>query len=490
MKKFIQGMRNESKWTKTENFADASSTTFDDVLDLFSTVGALRTRNEREIENKIIKAMHQSPLLTLKTLFHARDVRAGLGERRTFHIAIKFIANTHPELICKNIELIPHYGRWDDLYFLYGTPCQGCFFEFMKKQFNHDLEELEKGNNVSLLGKWLKSVNASDSDSRLLARETADYFGLTLSEYRKKVSKLRAKINVVERKMVSNDWKEIEYSRVPSKAMLIYRNAFIRHDERGFEDYIKDVKANKTKINTTGLTPQDIIHRASGGHLYDYRNIDDTVEALWKNLENFVEGKQNVLTVSDTSGSMYGAPMESSVGLGIYFAERNYGPFKNKLITFSNKPSWVELKGESLRDKISCIPKIISNTNIQAVFEMILDVAKKEKLKQNDMPSAIVIISDMEFDVAQGVRNGKKLYIDIVDDMYKSAGYERPNLIFWNVDSRQDTYHVDKNDTGAILVSGQSPTTFGKIIGTLNGKTPVDFMLGVLNDKRYEDVII
>lgn len=486
---FVEALKEETNWKKTENGAPALSSTTNDLVDLFATIGAMRTRSVFEIQYAFQKAFATDKLMALKILFYSRNIRGlGQGERRTTKIIFKWLAKNYPEYIEKNIELIPFFGRWDDLYVFEGTGLEKVAFNFMKKQFYADLNAVAKFENPSLLGKWLKSVNAHSGESRRLARKTAEYLGLYYDKYRYLLSKLRAAIQVVEKKMSANEWNKIQYASVPSKAMSNYSNAFARHDWERFKAYLDSVACGDEKINASTLYPYDLLKKYVGDDCNEYCDVDEvnsTIEAQWKALPNYVDGENNVLIMPDTSGSMSGRPMATSVGLAIYFAERNKGIFHNKFLTFSSRPSFVELKGEHLLDKIKCVPDICDNTNLEAAFDLVLNTAVKNNLPVEEMPKSIVVISDMEFDEANS--NSRWTFYDIMKQRYETAGYNIPNVVFWNVNARQNTFHAFSDYQGVQMASGSSASIFKTILCNIN-TTPYEFMLRVLNDKLFDCV--
>lgn len=462
-------MKTKTNKTLTENEALTFKSTTSKVLDLFSMGGALRTRTPEEIEKKISLALAEDKLLAIKCLFYLRDCRGGQGERRTFREALKILSTYHPKETVKLLELIPEYGRWDDLFYLDKIDIS----EVIANQLKKDI----KSKNPSLLAKWMPSENAG-AKSKELARKVRKYLGYSSKKYRKLLTSLRAKIKTVESFMSRNQWKDINYESVPSKAAMIYKDAFKKHDEKGYEKYLKAVEKGKKKINTSTLFPYEIVRKA--------RTQDDkTLDLMWANLPNYARADDKGLVVADVSGSMAGLPLDIAVSLAMYFAERNKGPFKDKFITFSAEPELQEVIGKTLNQKIRNLDNAHwdSNTNVQAVFDLILDTATDNKVKEADMPKTIYIISDMEFD--QATSNNDKTNFEVMKQKYSEAGYKMPTLCFWCVDSRQDNVPVTENEKGVVLVSGSSPTTFKCL---MEKKTPKEFMLDVLNAKRYAPI--
>lgn len=482
---FSEVMREESKWTKTENGADAKNTTDSALLDMFATIGSMRSRSEDEIIQKFELAFQEDPLGAMRCLFYARDIRGGLGERRVFRVLLPYIAEKHNFKLNINLELVPEYGRWDDLYCLIGTKSEDIMWKIIKAQLLEDKMCMESDKPCSLLAKWLKNPKASGKESRRLAVYTAKKLGMRLEEYKKLCSKLRRYIDVVEVKMSEGQWGTINYPAVPSRAMLRYRNAFSRHDEERFNEYLNMVQSGEQKINSATLYPYDIVEKIL------YKGEDSKVlEAQWDNLPDYVDSDVNAVVMADVSGSMSGRPMATSIGLAMYFAERNKGAYHNLFMTFSGNPQFVELKGNTITEKIRFISRANwqMNTDLEKALLKILDVAIKNHCSQEEMPKSLIVISDMEINGCTEQEHGENFY-DYVSRVYEDHGYKIPNVVFWNVDSRHDVFLADRNRKGVQLVSGQSASTFKNLIGCVD-KTPVEMMYAVLNSERYQAIQI
>lgn len=482
---FSDVMREESKWTKTENGADAKNTTDSALLDMFATIGAMRTRSEDEIVKKFELAFQEDSLGAMRCLFYARDIHGGLGERRVFRVLLTYIANKHTEELRKNIDKIPEYGRWDDVYSLVGTKLEDNMWDDVKYQLLKDKVLMKNEESSSLLAKWLKKADASSPNTRKLGIYTAKKLGMSVYDYKRLCNRLRKHIDVVEQCMSARQWDTINYPAVPSRAMMNYRKAFARHDQERFEEYINKVSSGEQKINAATLYPYDIVEKI----LYHSEN-SKVLEAQWDNLPNYVDGDVNAVVMADVSGSMYGRPMATSIGLAMYFAERNKGAYHNLFITFSGHPEFVEIKGKTITQKINFISRASwqTITDLEAALLKILDVAIENHCSQEEMPKSLIIISDMEIDYCTCQKHRENFY-DYVSRVYEEHGYKIPNVVFWNVNSRHDIFLADKNRKGVQLVSGQSASTFKNLIGCVD-KTPVEMMYSVLNSERYQAIQI
>lgn len=483
--KFVRAAKEVENETYTENGCIVQKSTLNHLVDLFAVIGAVRMRSNAEVIELFDKAYDQDKLLALKCLFYAADIREGLGERKVFKTILKHLAFYDPETLELNINLIPEYSRWDYLYALEGTPLEDDMWKIMKDQTLADLENAKENKPVSLIGKWLKSLSASNSESRRLARKTAKAFGLSYKEYRHALVLLRKKIDIVENHLRISSYEDIDYSKVPSKAMHIYSNAFDTNDPERYEAYLNAVSKGDAKINSGVLYPYDLVKP----YIKSYRNQEDqTIELQWKNLPNYVEDG-NSLVVADVSGSMecnnY-LPMSASVGLAIYFAERNKGEFHNMFMTFSEKPQFVTLsENASLCSKVKDVMSgdWSSSTNIEAALDKILYTATSHDVPKEDMPKSLIIISDMEFNLCA---TGTGFY-DTMKIKYEEAGYDLPNVVFWNVNSHQNVFHASFDTKGVQLASGASTSVFKSLILGAN-LTPEEYMLSVLNAERYNNI--
>lgn len=486
---FAMAMNRETNKKFTENGATAfSSTGVSNILDLYATVGAMRSRTN-DIIYKFRNACAEDLLLAARLMFYTRDIRGGLGERDAFRVMLREMAITNPVVVCHNIDRVPFYGRWDDLFVLVGTRAEKEMWNLLGSQLLADMKEFRSNKSISLLAKWLPSINASSKETVTLALKCAEAFGLSNKEYRKILSALRAHLKVLETSMSKKNWDEITYNQVPSRAMNIYRKAFYRNDGDRFAKYIEDVKSGKKTINAGTLYPYDITEKyMSYGYGYSRKTIDDVLEAQWKALPNYIEGENDVIVMADTSGSMNGRPMATSVGLAIYFAERNKGAYKNMFMTFSSSPTFVKLQGNTLYEKIANARNASwsMSTNLHAAFMAVLKTAIENRVSADEMPKAIVIISDME--INSGVSRDWSFY-DGMARTFAQHGYTIPNIVFWNVNARNDTFLVDGNRKGVQLVSGQSASTFKNVLQSI-GKTPYQAMVDVLNGPRYNSITV
>lgn len=478
----LEQLKEESNITLTENGATTYISTKSHCLDLFLAIGAIRKSPESDIIGRFIKAYAEDENLALKTLFFARDAREGLGERRVFRIILNYLAKYEPESVRRNIEYIAEYGRYDDLQCLIGTPCEKDALQIIEGQLKKDIAS---DTGVSLLAKWLPSVNASNKETVRTARRLARLLAMSEPQYRKTVVALRKKIDIVENRLREQDY-TFDYSKLPALAMLKYRGAFYENDFDRYCEYLDNVKHGNAKMHTGVLTPYDVIapcfNWRSDGLSAEERNAMDVT---WNALEDF-GNDENALAVIDGSGSMYPRAIAVALSLGIYFAERNKGKFRNHFITFSGRPQLVEIKGSNIAEKVRycCRYDEVANTNLAAVFNLLLKTAVKYDLPQEELPKRLYIISDMEFD--ECVENSGTTNFENAKRKYAEKGYTLPEIVFWNVESRNVQQPVTMNENGVALVSGCSPRLFSMVAsGELN---PYKTMLEILTSERYAKI--
>ena len=505
MNKFMNGMANATNYTYTENGAVTHKTTKSDLLDMFAMGAAMRTRSDEDVILMFRKAFKENPVYALKCLFYIRDVRGGQGERRFFRVVMKDLAKFDTAAARRNLKFVPEFGRWDDLYVFVGTPLEADALQIMKDQLALDVE----CKTPSLLAKWLKSENTSSVESRRLGNITREFFGMSHKQYRKTLSILREKINVLERLMSEGRWDEIEFDKIPSKAGMKYKNAFARHDlerakNENVQTYADFAKDSTKKVNAKALYPYECVHQAlnimgnqqgwssRGNHVA----LDDTQRLMtnkyWDNLADYFNGATfNGIALVDTSGSMSGTPIEVAISLGLYCAEKNQGAFANHFISFESNPHWIETSGVDFCDKVYRITGAEwgGSTNVEAAMDLILNVAKQNGCSQDEIPQNLVIISDMEFNYCvtsnnYGRGNVNDTLFEKIAAKYRANGYEMPHVIFWNVNARQANIPMLGNGNVS-FVSGFSPSIFETI---MSGKTGYDLMMEKLDSERYAQI--
>jgi len=482
----LQFLKNQANRTLTENAAVTNITTGSDCLDLFAIIGALRDAADVEVFARFDRAWAENADLAIKTLFFARDIRGGLGERKVFRAILRHMAERAPEALRKNLWAVPEYGRWDDLLTLLDSPLRQDAIAYIKTQLDSDVKALEGDGAVSLLGKWLPSINARNADTVRYGKRLAKALAMSEADYRRLLSKLRARIVIIENNLREKEY-GFDYEKQPSRAMMKYRKAFLRNDGERYKDFLSRVAKGEAKLHTGTLLPYDIIRPV----LADSMSADErqSVDVTWNAQEDFTRG-ENALAVIDGSGSMYGwgnpTPAEVALSLGIYFAERSKGAFAGHFITFSKKPRLVEIKGKDIFEKARyCMTfNEVANTNIKAVFDLILKTAVKNKLPQSELPATLYIISDMEFDACAD--NADITNFEYAKNAFAAQGYKLPTVVFWNVQSRNEQQPVTLNEQGVVLVSGASPRVFSMIqSGNLS---PMAFMLETLGSERYAKI--
>lgn len=498
MNSLSRTLNDEFNYATTENGALAYRTTGKALLDLNFAVASLRSASPVDIANRFEKAFFEDKVIAMKWLFYARDIRGGLGERRLFRTVFGNMASTNPEYIAPLIRLVPEYGRWDDLWCLLDTKLAKTVLEVVAEQLKADILGMEKGESISLLAKWLPTAKSSNASTRKYARQIINFVGVDEKTYRKTKTKLLKHLDVVEVKMSSNRWDEIKYEAVPSRANLRYNPAFLRHDEERRREFLSKLEKGEVKINASTLFPHDIVHKYTNGGWRSVGDYDAAIEGLWKALPDVVKGCGNTIVVADGSGSMTVrvggtnvSALEVANALAIYFAERSSGQFKNNYITFSRNPRLVDLSnGKNLREKLQIALRHseVADTNVEAVFNLILTTAITNNMRQDELPENILIISDMEFNscaVASHGRLDARLF-QVIAKKYADAGYKLPRLVFWNVNSRTGAIPIKENDLGVALVSGFS-TNIVKMVMS-NQTDPYACLLEALNVERYAPI--
>ena len=484
----LNALTYEANLTHTENGAVTHRSSGSDCLDFFAVCGALRHVDENEIVRKFMRAYAEDPDTAMKALFHARDIRGGLGERRLFRCILRYLAYTRTSSVLKNLPLIAEYGRFDDLLILLGSPCENELIRYLRAQLDADLAAMEAGDGCSLLAKWLPSVNTSSHKSRETAKKLCRLLGMREKEYRQTLAKLRAHIDIVESRLCRKDY-TFDYDQVPAGALFKYREALLRNDGERYKEYLAAVREGRAKMNTGTLYPYQIVRSAMKE--YDEENIR-SLDTTWNALPDYCDGR-NAIAVIDGSGSMYcdyGSgmmPITVALSLGIYFAEHNRGRFRNRFITFSQTPRFVKIKGDTIAEKVRYCMSFdeVANTNLYEVFRLILHATVRYNIPQEELPELLYIISDMEFDAATGGANDTTVH-QKAKKLYDKYGYKLPQVVYWNVCSRNEQVPVTMSESGTALVSGSSPILFRHMMEM--DITPFTMMEQILGSERYAPI--
>lgn len=451
-------------------------TSYNDNLDLFTRIN--RFNSEDDIIDTFKKALNEDTDLALANLLYILDIRSGKGERRIFKVIYKYLCENEVVLAQRILPFISKLGRYDYILEGINTPFEEETISLIKKQLELDL----KSDSVSLLAKWLPSHRTHNKNNSL-AKDLMRLLNMSEREYRKTLSNLRSKINIVEKNITNNNYENIIYSEVPTKAMLKYSSTFGEKDAKRYNEFKEAVKSGNTKVNTDGLFVYEIVKK------YIQHKDVDLLDLMWNNQKNILEGnKENLLVVADTSGSMRShdcLPICTSIGLAMYIAERNEGIFKNHFITFSENPELREIKGNTIKEKLDNFNEINArNTNIDKVFVLLLKTARENNLNQSELPSKIIIVSDMEFDYGVDSMDGTNFHT--WKKLFQESGYNLPTIIFWNVAGNSKGLPVTKFDNDVAMVSGFSTSILDNLL-TLENYTPIDIMLEKL--EVYVDML-
>ena len=494
---FMENLRVEqnNEKTLTENLAVAYATSGDDFLDFNFRITDLRTCDGQEIISSFKKLFYDDKVLAIKYLFYVGDIREGLGERNIFRTCMRWLCKRNSEYAKKVLYLIPEYSRWDILVNLITVEkVKEDIISIVADRLEKDLTNMSNNKPVSLLGKWLPSENTSSKDTRALARIVMKELGMTPKQYRKMLSRLRAYIDVVEVKMSSKSWGEINYESVPSKANLIYSDAFMRNDTERRAEYLRSLSKGEAKINASVSEPHEIVNKYTGNNFWynSVKDYDETLEQLWKALPS--HDINNTLVVRDGSGSMTTkvsgriSALDVATALAVYCSEHCKGEFRNKFITFSSKPKLVDLtRCDSLRDKLEVAynEADCSNTDMYKTMKLVLDTAVKNNMKQEELPDTILIISDMQFD-GRWFNFDESLF-DSIKREFEAEGYKLPRICFWNLCSyNAKTIPLQQNECGLILCSGFSVNNLKMFMsGEID---PLKVLLETINSERYDKV--
>lgn len=458
--------------TLTDNGMITNPSSLNKCVDLFFSIGSMRGKSKDKVVNLFREAYNENPLVASKILFWVRDVRGGAGERKVFRDIISYLTTISPQTVRNNIGLIPEFGRWDDILVLLGTELEDDMFSLIKTSLS---------NGDGLSAKWMPRKG-------IVANRLRKLFKYTPKQYRKMLVDLT---NVVESKMCAGDWESIDYSKLPSLASSRYQKSFNRNDKDRYDEFKQSLIDGTAKVNAGALYPYDIIKSMNLGG-------DDIVNnKQWESLPNWMEGSvERILPVVDVSGSMSievgGNPnlscMDVAISLGMYISERNEGNFKDAFITFSNNPQLQYLTG-NLRERLNQLRRADwdMSTDLEAVFNLILNQAKINNVPKDNMPTKILILSDMQFN--QATRRDEFSAQSMIEAMYEEMEYTKPDIIYWNLNAKGGNFPVEFDKNGTALVSGFSPSILKSLLGGKN-MTPESILMDTVNDDRYSVVTV
>ena len=473
--RLVNGAR--QKDTFTEKGMPTNTTSLNACVDMYFMAGAARHWTDTQIEVLFQKALAEDPLTALKLMFWSRDVRGGAGERKFFRVCLSYLEKYYLGYLQKNINLVPEYGRWDDLFHLN----KDIYMPLIK-------EGLEKKDG--LLGKWLPRKHE-------IANVIRKSLGLAPKDYRKMIVSLS---QTVEQLMCAKQFDGINYEHVPSVAMNKYRKAFYKKDAGRFAEYIANVKSGVAKMCASAIYPYQLYD----AFLKARTEFDNqAIEAQWYSLPNYMEGsEENILCMTDTSGSMEyygGLAARAAWSLSLYISERSRGIFKDAFLTFHTHPKMLYLLG-SIAERIRAIRGVEwkGTTNLEGAFELLLSKAIENKITPAEMPSVLLILSDMQFDPSKACYNANAY--EMMKIHYEAAGYKIPRIIFWNLRSVENKVTAGAFDENVGLVSGFSPSVLTSILKGEEVKdetkaepvkeTPYELMMKVIDGERYQSVTI
>lgn len=456
--------------TQTTNGMTAVKSSLNACVDLFAQIGSSRGR---DMTQAFAKAFREDQNIAMRILQWSRDVRGGAGERDTFRKLLVALAfNGHTEATIRLIAKVPEIGRWDDLFVLIGMNSQ--IDAIIAETFAQALVEKN-----GLCAKWMPR------EGKKYSRFFMNAFELTERQYRKLIVGLS---KTVEQQMCAQQWTEIEFGKIPSLAAKNYQKAFHRNAPEQYQEYIDGLASGKTKINAGAIFPYDVIRGLNG--------IPGVADAQWKALPDYMAGStENILPIIDVSSSMNTrvsdnlSAMDVAISIGMYVAERSKGAFQDKFLTFDSNPRMIDLSNhKTLAQRYQTTKSAPwgGSTDLEKTFKLILETAVKNRVPESDMPTKILLVSDMQFNSAARGWDKESAYI-MIDNMYAAKGYKRPEIIFWIVAANQPNFPVTFGAGRTCMLSGFSPAILKAVLAQTDvpEMTPLSMMLEAVNIDRY-----
>lgn len=508
---------------QTWNGAISNSTTGSSLVDYFAKCGSYRNRPQEQVDADMASIFAEDETLALKMVFYNRlitrkpkleeieKVQRGCGNRDEFFKSLIWLKNNKPDLLYKNLWLLPQIGSWRDLW---------TFSPITKLDADLDLDHifsmikagLVSKDSRALIAKYLpkirtgKAFKYTDRHRKLndFARKFCKYMGWTEKEYRRFKSNPENCAHLWQRQMSANEWQDIDFNKIPGKALfnLVSRTGkdklttLQRHQlEEKYVEWIKTKPVakftgyvyelyNAAKKNTRNLA-QRHTYNAQFNQLLETAKSDINPELLEK----------GVLCALDTSGSMEAGywgncftennlgPIDICVGLGIFFSKFLKGKFADNVIMFDNHSRLVKLQGEFCDrvDQIKNEATAWGGTNFQSVIGEIVRVRKQNPdIPVEDYPQILLVVSDMEMNIAE-YTNTETNYETAMKKLAK-VGLPKMTIIWWQVSGGKTTdFPSTLDDEGTVLISGFDPSIVTAILG---GEEVIDKQTG---EKRKEN---
>lgn len=475
-------------FTQNGDYAYATSGSY--CLDYFALIGGYR-HHFNHILRSFMMAFNEDPKIALKTLFYARDIRSGLGERNSFRLVLNALGNFYPEIAKKILPYIPQYGRYDDVLVLLATPVKQDVLSMIQNQLKEDVENKKNHQPYSLLAKWLPSINTSNQDAVSMANLICKELKMTKKQYRQTLSYLRKGL-IVENHLREKDY-TFSYENLPGGALFKYQHAFMTNDSERYDAYLEKVSEGSAQMNTGTVFPYQIVRKIMNIESSLSEEEIQSLDTIWNSFhQHQIDSK--CLVVRDGSGSMISrcnpSPMDIATSMAILMAEQLTGAFHNQFITFSSRPKLVSIKGRDICEKIQYLMSFndCTNTDIEKVYQLILDVYQSEQFSKEDALDQVIIISDMEFDCLRNPTKPNQSTFDYFKEEFKKINYPMPQLVFWNVNA---SHHlpVKQDEDGVYLISGASQNII-KMIMNHEDLNPYQFMMKTLEKYSFIDEIL
>ena len=496
----------------SENGALEYASTGSALVDFNARATEFRNADEEDIIKAATRAYAEDPVKFVKLMFQTGDIRGGKGERHTFNTCMDWLVALHPAVALEVLSLIPEYTRWDYLVRQSISDNKDVSLlatQIVVEQFSKDVQrinQLKDGENadISLLAKWMPSLQTKKASDKRIVRHLLKSLNMQEREYRKALSNLRAYLNIIEKALSAKDYEAIDMEKLTSKQQLRYSSCLKRilADQR--HAYIQAVLRGEKKMNTSVLNPLEIVHEYTRG-CYKFVQRNEDLEALWQLLPDKISGNNNTLVIRDGSGSMTArigqgssaTMLEAATAMAIYCAQRLSGAFKDKFITFSSCPQIVDITNcHTLADAINLMltHTDCSNTDLEATFDLVLEIAVINKLSQDEIPSYLLILSDMEFDMARSYDGlSREALFTTIRKKWDKAGYEMPALVFWQLNGKRTIYPEIDAKNGIIFLSGFATSELTRVMAgeyeTIEEVEVIDENTGETTKKKEKKIL-
>lgn len=483
MSGILSKLREELYKVSEIDIEESESLNVNEVEKFIDNIVYFRNATEEEIIENFRRIFYSGTSYSIKLLFFIRDKVNGLGERRVFRVLLNYLGNEHPKYIENNLTLIPKYGRWDDLYSLFNTKVEDAVIDLFRNQIQIDINS----NKPSTLGKWLKSENTSSKESRSFGNKTRRLLGYSPKEYRRLLSSLRRKIDIVETNISRREYSKINYENLTELNIKKYKKAFLKNDKADYEKF-KLENPKKTFIfksleNIISII-RETLNNPGINSIEDMylKNLEYLIDKNIKDLNTF----EDTLIINGIEGELIqnkNRYFDILISTILLYNKLNLNSFKNYYMSFKNNPKFNKLTSTDYIGNIKSISKnnINYNMDLNSALDLLLFTSIKKNLKPEAIPKSIMFIYNKSEDMSFND-------LKFISEKWINSGFEMPKIKLWNLKDLSSKFSISYKDN-MVVINGYNKYIWKYILESREVKNS-NIIIDKFNNIQYTDLII